>query len=196
MSAVVPQAGDMARDLVARIGVGDKAAETLFVREYQAVVRVLVRRHTRPNEPMLDDFVQDVLHHVLEKLRARELRDPAALPGYLRQAIVHSTTAEYRRRAARGEPVAAEVLEQLPAEHGDPADRLRAQQLAVYVRTVLAEMPVARDRALLARFYLEERDKDEICADLGIDPGHFRRVIFRARERLRELIENSIGDIR
>jgi RNA polymerase sigma-70 factor (ECF subfamily) len=186
----------MVRDLVARIGAGDKAAETLFVREYQAVVRVLVRRHTRPNEPMLDDFVQDVLHHVLEKLRARELRDPAALPGYLRQAIVHSTTAEYRRRATRGEPVAAEVLEQLPAEQGDPADRLRTQQLAAHVRTVLAEMPVARDRALLARFYLEERDKDEICSDLGIDPGHFRRVIFRARERLRELLENNIGDIR
>ena len=196
MSAVLPQTGDSAHDLVVRIGAGDKTAEARFVSEHQSAVRVLVRRHTRPNEPMVEDFVQDVLYHVLEKLRAGELRDAAALPAYLRQAVVHATTAEYRRRGSRGEPVSSEVLEQVPAEHSDPAERLRTQRLAAHVRSLLAELPVARDRTVLVRFYLEEHDKDEICADLGIDPDHFRRVVFRARERLRELIERNAGEIR
>ena len=48
---------------------------------------------------------------------------------------------------------------------------------------------MARDRALLIGFYIEERSKDEVCAELGIPPDHFRRVVFRARERLRELFD-------
>ena len=52
-------------------------------------------------------------------------------------------------------------------------------------------LPVARDRAVLRGFYLEDRDRDALCAELGIDEPHFRRVLHRARERLRALIEDA-----
>jgi RNA polymerase sigma-70 factor (ECF subfamily) len=177
-------------NLADRIRAGDKAAEAEFVRQYERGVRVMVRRHTRPREPMVDDFVQDVLYQVLQKLRAGELHDPAALPAYLRATIVYTTTAEYRKRASHGEPVASELLDGI-ASAADPAEQVRAEQLAAQVRTLLAELPVARDRALLIAFYIEERSKDEVCAELGIPPDHFRRVVFRARERLRELFERT-----
>jgi RNA polymerase sigma-70 factor (ECF subfamily) len=181
-------------NLVDRIRGGDKAAEAEFVRHFERGVRALVRRHTRPREPMVDDFVQDVLYQVLQKLRSGELHDPGALPAYLRATIVYTTTAEYRKRASHGEPVASDMLESV-ASSADPAEQLRTEQLATQVHTLLAELPVARDRALLTSFYIEERSKDEGCAELGIDPEHFRRVVFRARERLRELIERArIGD--
>jgi RNA polymerase sigma-70 factor (ECF subfamily) len=57
------------------------------------------------------------------------------------------------------------------------------------VRQVLQELPNPRDRALLVRFYLRDEPKADICRDLGLTEEHFNRVIFRARERLRALLE-------
>jgi RNA polymerase sigma-70 factor (ECF subfamily) len=36
--------------------------------------------------------------------------------------------------------------------------------------------------------YVRDEDKDEICASLGIDSTHFNRVLFRAKQRFRELL--------
>jgi hypothetical protein len=35
---------------------------------------------------------------------------------------------------------------------------------------------------------LREESKSEVCRALGIDESHFRRVVFRARERLRAVL--------
>ncbi len=41
----------------------------------------------------------------------------------------------------------------------------------------------------MKRLYLVEEAKDEICRSLGLTPLHFDRVIHRARQRLRVLLE-------
>jgi hypothetical protein len=51
-------------------------------------------------------------------------------------------------------------------------------------------MPVARDREVLVRFYLDDQDREKICRELGLSEEHFNRVIFRARNRFRELVEH------
>jgi RNA polymerase sigma-70 factor (ECF subfamily) len=50
-------------------------------------------------------------------------------------------------------------------------------------------LPVPRDREVIKRFYLDEETKDAICQSLGLSPIHFDRVIFRARQRMRALME-------
>ena len=50
-------------------------------------------------------------------------------------------------------------------------------------------MKSARDRQVLFRFYIAEENKEDICSDLGLSSLHFNRVLFRARERFRELYE-------
>jgi RNA polymerase sigma-70 factor, ECF subfamily len=173
--------------LVSRLAAGDRAAEQDFVRHYARGVRALVRRHCRPNEPMIDDLVQDVMQSVLLHLRAGQLRDAQALPGYLRQAVVFTVAAEYRKRSRRGEDGAPGGAEAVDA--ADPQRHAEQEQIARRVSGLLNEMSVPRDREVLRRFYLEEQDKDVVCAALEIDPSHFHRVLFRARQRLRELIE-------
>ena len=175
------------RNLISRIASGDRLAETEFVRQFERGVRVLVRRHCRPADPVVDDLVQDVLSGVLERLRAGAIHDPAALPAYVQSAVVYATSAEYRRRRPTQPETAIEQL----ADSESPGARLDAAQLARMLRALLAEMPVPRDREILRRFYLEEEDKDSVCRALAIDPGHFHRVMFRARERFRALIEEA-----
>jgi len=182
-----PASSDADRDLVSRIASGDRGAETDFVRLFERGVRVLVRRHCRPHDPVVDDLVLDVLSGVLERLRAGAIHDPAALPGYIQSAVVYSTSAEYRRRRPTQSDAAIESM----AGGESPSSRFDAAQLAGLLRALLAEMPVERDREILRRFYLEEEDKVSVCRILNIDPGHFHRVMFRARERFRMLLEQA-----
>jgi hypothetical protein len=42
---------------------------------------------------------------------------------------------------------------------------------------------------VLVRFYLDDEDKEKICSELRLSEEHFNRVIFRARNRFRELLE-------
>lgn len=174
-------------DFATRIAAGDRSAEAEFVQRYERGVRALVRRHTRPGEPQVDDIVQDVLRAVLEKLREGALRDVAALPAYVQQAVVFATAAEYRKRKRRAEDGTIEP-DAVLASPSDPVAHAEAGHLARVVRALLAELTVVRDRELLRRFYVEEESKEQVCRELGIDPGHFHRVTHRARGRLRELL--------
>lgn len=176
-----------AADLVARIAAGERAAEIEFVRTYERGVRAIVRRHCRPADPIAEDLAQDVLMRVLERLRAGAIRDAAALPAYIQATIVYATSAEYRSRHATEPASAIEAL----AAPDDPPERCAGGQLAELMRALLRQLPVARDREILARFYLDEQDKDDVCRQLDIDAAHFHRVVFRARERFRALLDQA-----
>ncbi len=175
--------------LVLAIAAGNAEAERSFVERYARGVRALVVRACRPGDPIVDDIVQDVLLTVLGRLRQGALNDSNALPAYLQATIVHATRAEYRRRGARGDSVDAEFLESIPDSQAGPSERLHQHHLQRALADLVESLPVERDRAVLRGFYLEDRDRDAMCAELGIDEGHFRRVLHRARERLRALIE-------
>jgi len=200
MRATVQASDPVAIDhaaLVRRIGAGERAAEAELVLAFQAGVRALVRRHARPADPIVDDLVQDVLHTVIVRLRENALNDPAALPAYVRSTVVFAVTAEYRRRGRRGEnDVNPESPEDL-ADPDEPVEHARRAQLRSAVHAVLAELTVPRDREVLRRYYLDEQDRDTVCAALAIDPEHFHRVLHRARTRMKQLLERSgIGDAR
>jgi RNA polymerase sigma-70 factor (ECF subfamily) len=49
------------------------------------------------------------------------------------------------------------------------------------VRSILAELP-ERDRRVLKAVFFEERDKDEICRDFGIDRDYLRVLVHRAKQ--------------
>jgi len=182
-AAVDPFGGD----LVARIAAGDRRAEADFIRYYERGVRVVVRRRCRPGDPVAEDIAQDVLARVLERLRAGAIRDAQSLPAYIQAAIVYTTNAEYRNRKPTESP---DVIDDMAGEE-NPVTRLSSNQLGTLLRALLLQLPVARDREILSRFYLDEQDKEAVCRDLGIEASHFHRVVFRARERFRELLAQA-----
>jgi RNA polymerase sigma-70 factor, ECF subfamily len=177
-------------ELVRRIGSGDRRAEALFAERYLVGIRTLVRRHCRPHEPLVEDLAQDVILIVLEHLRACQLSNPDALPGYIRSTVVFVTTAEYRKRGRRGENLPLEAAQAVTSDD-EPDRQLVAEQLAGQVGQLLGHLNVPRDRELLHQFYVLERSKDDVCRNLGIEPAHFHRVAHRARERMRAILETS-----
>lgn len=180
-------------DLVRRIQEGDGTAEEELVATYGEGLAFVLRRWTRDREAA-DDLYQETLGRALEKLRSGELRNAASLPSFLRGLAWNLCIDHYRRRTARG------GREAPLGDHVDPPDpgagqlaSLLRREKAEVVRRLLAELPAARDRQVLTRFYLEEQDKERIRADLGLSPAELNMVLFRARRRCQALFEAAFG---
>lgn len=155
-------------------------------RDYPGLRALILQRVRDPD--VAADILQDAAVTTLEKLRSGEIAHPENLGGYLyRVALNHLRN---HRRKDRSAVSSAEGLEDL-ADGGDDTDWewVGRPQWHEAARQLLDAMPSARDRELLARFYLGDEKKSHICQELGLSDEHFNRVIFRARNRFREILE-------
>jgi RNA polymerase sigma-70 factor, ECF subfamily len=155
-------------------------------RDYPALRALIMRRVRDPQ--VAADILQDAAVTTLEKLRAGEIAQPNGIGGYLyRVALNHLRNF---RRKDRTAVTSSDDLESMAGrdDDADPAGIHRAQW-AHAARHLLQELPTPRDRDLLVRFYLNDESKEDICRSLGLSEEHFNRVIFRARNRFRELLE-------
>jgi RNA polymerase sigma-70 factor (ECF subfamily) len=168
--------------------VADPVAHLAAVyRDYPGLRALILRRVHDPE--LAADILQDAAVTTLEKLRSGEIAHPENLGGYLyRVALNHLRN---HRRKDRSALSSGDALDELPAaDKGADWETVGERQWASAARRMLEEMPVARDRDVLIRFYLDDQEKERICRDLQLSEEHFNRVIFRARNRFRELIEN------
>ena len=160
-------------------------------------VLYLLKREVR--EPALaEDLCNEAFRIVLERLGQKPLEDPARFAAYLTQTARNLVTLGLRMKSRRRTATGAQTtIDQFADAEADPSIVLQSQSRARAIRRVLSEMPIVRDRQLLVRFYLNDEDKADICRDLNLDEKHFNRVIFRARERFRELLGRRIarGDL-
>src|SRR5262249_30356118 len=66
-----------------------------------------------------------------------------------------------------------------------------SEEVKSHVRAILSQMK-KRDRQLLAAIFLEEKDKDEVCQEFGVNREYLRVLLHRAKERFR----SSFGEER
>ena len=159
---------------------------TQVYRDYPGLRALILRRVRDPD--VASDILQDAAVTTLEKLRSGEIAHPENMGGYLyRVALNHLRNHRRKDRTSLSSP---EGLDELPGVENDPEwERIGHPQWAAAARRMLDEMPVPRDRDILLRFYLNDEDKEHICQELRLSDEHFNRVIFRARIRFRELLE-------
>lgn len=175
---------ESAATLVSRIVSGEAAAEAELVDRYKRGVTVILMR-AAGQRSTAEDLLQDTFRLTLEKIRRGDLREPERLSGFICNIARNLATAHFRR-ASRQEPLEAQTPLSADSDD-DPLQRLLAAEKAAIVRRVLGELPSSRDRDVLYRFYLADQDKEQICLQLGLSSLHFNRVLFRARERYKEL---------
>lgn len=147
----------------------------------------LLRRDLR-DVMLAEDMLHDAVVTAIEKIRSGELQDVERLPGFVyRVALNHWRNSRRKMQMTVAEPAGMTyIVDDSP--QGAPVESLQRAQWARHVRAVLKELPSARDRELIVRYYLDQEDKDTVCQALGVTPIHFNRIAFRARERLKELL--------
>jgi RNA polymerase sigma-70 factor (ECF subfamily) len=127
----------------------------------------------------------------LNKLRTGEIEHRSQLDGYVyRVALNHFRNFRRKDKSSVSDPDSAGLLEDVAAE-ARPALVIQTEQWAGLVRRLLRELSSPRDREVLVRFYLKEEERGTLCRSLGLTDLQFNRVIFRARERFRELLEDK-----
>jgi RNA polymerase sigma-70 factor (ECF subfamily) len=177
-------------ELAQRIGRGDRSAETELFERYGRGVLYLLNRKTRDPESALD-LRQETFRIAIEHLRARGLQEAERIGAYLRGIAVNLAIADGRKTTRRATTADSDAVELVADPAASPVESVSRDQVRDAVRSLLAELPVARDREILVRFYLEDEDKESICTGLGVDSAHFNRVLFRAKQRFGELVARA-----
>jgi RNA polymerase sigma factor (sigma-70 family) len=127
-----------------------------------------------------DDVVQEVILAVIEAARANRLRNPAALPGYLRKATRFKFVDWLRRRR----PVQLDPAREDSAElHWPPNDPPSEGGWQVW--DAVSELPEAQQKVLLG-VYRDGKTHAEIARDQGVPQGSVSRHLRDGLEALRQ----------
>jgi RNA polymerase sigma-70 factor (ECF subfamily) len=177
-------------DFVKRIGQGDRRAEEELVRRYQRGLIYLLKRRTRDPQLALD-LAQETFRIAIEKLRQGPIEQVERLAGYLRGTALNLATGDGRKHARRATTADSDAVDAAADDAAGPFEHVSAEQTQRLVRKLLDELPMPRDREILVRTYLKDEDKRAICEALGIDSAHYNRVLFRAKQRFRELLTSA-----
>lgn len=169
-------------ELVPAAREGDQDAWDAIVERFIPLVEAIIRQH-RLSEADGDDVSQTLWLRLVEHLG--ELREPAALPGWIRTTTRNECL---RVLGARGRvrPVDPQDDVGLDAVELDVADQeLLAAERRQLLREALAELPAARRDLLLLLLEDPPVGYSDISERLGIPVGSIGPTRARALEQLR-----------
>ncbi|HLK50811.1 MAG TPA: sigma-70 family RNA polymerase sigma factor [Bryobacteraceae bacterium] len=156
--------------------------EQHLVAHFSRSVRVKLQIQLRSPE-LAQDASQETFLRVFNYFRSgKTLDNPASLPGFVHK-VSHNIALEFLRSSTRHPQLsedAPEPVDRAPSPEGQVVTEERKR----VVQRILRDLP-EKDRELLRRVFLEEEDKDAVCAELGVDRGYLRVLLYRARVRMK-----------
>jgi RNA polymerase sigma-70 factor (ECF subfamily) len=171
-------------EYVQRLVDGDSATETNFVAYFDALLTLKLRSRLRYAH-LIEDVKQETFLRVFRTLRqGRSLDNPGSLGAYV-NAICNNILFETYRKEAN---YPAELSDDMVSNEQDVFSEMVSRENTERVRQLVAELP-AKDREILKQLFFEQRDKDAICRDLGVDRAYLRVLLYRAKSKFR----NSLG---
>jgi RNA polymerase sigma-70 factor (ECF subfamily) len=169
---------------VERLRGGDFRTQEHFVAYFSELIQLKLR--SRLHSPQaIEDVRQETFARVFAALRSDKIRQPDRLGAFV-NSMCNNVLLEQYRASSRSSSLEDEEQEDFPALNVDVLGAIAAKQMAEKIREILEEMP-ERDRRLLREVFLEERDKDEVCRDFGIDRDYLRVLLHRAKQSFKSL---------
>ena len=176
---------EVAEELVTKIIQGDALAEKAMIERYQRGVSAMLFNRCRDHD-LAQEIMQDTWVLIIEKVRADTLNDRTKLAAYIVQTAKNQLIMYYRKDTS-DKHVDFDLVVKFKDGHGEPSQDISAQQKADAIMQTLENMSVQRDSEILKRALLFGDTKKELCEAFGLSEAHFDRVLYRARQRFREL---------
>jgi RNA polymerase sigma-70 factor (ECF subfamily) len=171
-------------DYVRRLTAGDSEIERHFTRYFGELLTIKLRIRLR-SPALVEDAKQETFLRVLTTLRQKAgLATPESLGSFV-NSVCNNVLFETYRSQARVSQLPADEQEPQIADDVDLEGQLLAKEEQALLRQVLRELP-EKDQRLLRWLFFEERDKDEVCRELGIERDYLRVLVHRAKLRFRE----------
>jgi RNA polymerase sigma-70 factor (ECF subfamily) len=169
---------------VDRLRAGDAETERHFVAYFSELLDIKLRWRL-PSRSLVEEARQETFLRVLRAVRSPGgVREPERIGAFV-NAVCNNVLFELYRARGR-DRLSDDDMPPLADASRDPEARVITEERQATVRQILERMP-ARDRRLLRAVFLEERDKDEVCAQLGVDRDYLRVLLHRAKNQFRLL---------
>ena len=151
---------------------------------FSELIQLKLRSRLRSPQA-IEDVRQETFTRVFAALHGGKVRQPERLGAFV-NSMCNNVLLEHYRASSRDSSLEDEDQEDFPAISIDLFGALAAKQLGEKIREILEEMP-ERDRRLLREVFLEERDKDAVCRDFGVDRDYLRVLLHRAKQSFKSL---------
>ena len=160
--------------------VQDITTEAHFVAYFSRILQNKLRRRLACPEH-IKDVQQETLLRAWAAVRAEGgIRQPERFGAFV-TSVCNNILRESYRSHARTRPL--EDLQVDPTDQSPAPDgMLLADETRRQVQKVMAKLPV-RDRKLLRAVFFEQRDKDEVCFELGVSREYLRVLLHRAKQQ-------------
>jgi RNA polymerase sigma-70 factor (ECF subfamily) len=164
-----------------RLRSGDFRTQEHFVSYFSQLIQLKLRSRLHSADA-IEDLRQEIFVRVFATLRSKDGLRKADRLGAFVNSVCNNVLLEHYRSSSRttsiddeNEPV------DVPDRRIDALRGMMAQQTASSVQATLDELS-ERDRRLLKEVFLDERDKDEVCREFGVDRGYLRVLLHRAKQ--------------
>jgi RNA polymerase sigma-70 factor (ECF subfamily) len=176
---------------IQRLRARDFPTEQHFVAYFSKLL--LIKLRSRVHSPQaVEDIQQETFMRVLKALRREGgIRSAEGLGAYV-NSVCNNVLQEFYRSGARGTPL-DEASVDMQDKTIDLDGMLATKQARDRVREVLRQL-TEKDRQLLRAIFLEEKEKDEVCRDFGVDRDYLRVLLFRAKQSFKFFYQKGGSD--
>jgi len=180
-----PQADASDADLVRAACAGDRRACFGIWSRYAGLVQRLIRRFLGPGVDHAD-LRQEVFLRIFKRLG--EVRDPAALRGFVVSVCLGVARNEARRRRVRSIVglTPEEILPEAPTSSNQSEAREAARALYEMLDTLSME-----DRSLFVSRFVEKMEMTEVAAAHAMSLSTAKRRVARLVERVNSRVQSS-----
>jgi len=169
----------------------DFPTEQHFVAYFRKLLLIKLRSRLRSSQAV-DDIAQETFLRVFKAMQVEGgIRQPERLGAFV-NSVCNNVLQEFYRSVDHG----ASLDDDAP----EPVDKLIdlegflvTKQTREQVRKVLALLG-DKDRQLLHSIFLEEKEKDDVCREFGVDRDYLRVLLHRAKQSFRAYYERSQAD--
>ena len=177
---------------VERLRECDRATEDHFIAYFGELIELKLRSKVASRQA-IEDVKQETFARCLKLLRSAGGVRNAERLGPLVNSICNHVLSEHFRATSRTEPLEDQPAERFVAREPDALTRVIAEDTRKMVHQVLQKLPV-RDQTILRAVFLEDREKDDLCREIGVTRDYIRVLLHRAKQSFREVyMERTAG---
>lgn len=179
---------DFDKEYFRRLQDRDARTENHFVAYFGDLLQIKLRSRISSRQA-IEDIRQETFARVLAAVRSEAgIREPERLGAFV-NSVCNNVLLEFYRASSRN-PEKSENAPELADPGIDLEGFLTSKETCEMVRSVLQRLP-EKDRLVLRAIFLEEKDKDQVCRELGVERDYLRVLLHRAKQSFRSIYEKE-----
>jgi RNA polymerase sigma-70 factor (ECF subfamily) len=175
-----------------RLRAGDFRTQEHFSAYFSALIKIKLGSRLKTPEA-IEDVRQETFARFFVALREGKILQPDRLGSFVNSICNHVLQEHYRSTPRDASLDDDDEPRDFPAMTADVLDVLLADETTKKVREILEKLP-DRDSRLLREVFIDERDKNEVCREFGVDREYLRVLLHRAKQAFKSTYLKHMGN--